>query len=283
MADENSEMREDTTPAASEVEAPEATEAPEAEDGPQVQDVAADAPLGGDDLFAFEDGGEEAVAPADPDVDEPAAEQPAEEAAAEAAHAPAPVEPTPEEALEAEKRAKGMRWYVIHANTGHEDKVRRNIEMAIKANNLEDLFGEILVATQDVTEMRNGKRTTSKRKFFPSYVLVEMVMTKETQHFINSIPGVTRFIGGTQLRPQPISNVEVDRILDRANKAEEAGSVLEIPYQVGDSVQVIDGPFSDWVGVINEINHDKGKLKVMISIFGSETPVELDFLQVKDV
>ncbi|MBU0742123.1 transcription termination/antitermination protein NusG [bacterium] len=176
-----------------------------------------------------------------------------------------------------------MRWYVIHANTGHEDKVRRNIEMAIKANDLEELFGDILVATQDVTEMRNGKRTTSKRKFFPSYVLVEMVMTKETQHFINSIPGVTRFIGGTQLRPQPISSVEVDRILDRTNKAEEGGSVLEIPYQVGDSVQVIDGPFSDWVGVINEINQDKGKLKVMISIFGSETPVELDFLQVKEI
>ncbi|MCB1150539.1 transcription termination/antitermination protein NusG [bacterium] len=176
-----------------------------------------------------------------------------------------------------------MRWYVIHANTGHENKVKRNIEMAIKANELEDSFGEVLVATQDVTEMKNGKRVTSKRKFFPSYVLVEMIMSKETQHFINSIPGVTRFIGGTQLRPQPISREEVDRILGRMTTAEEKGTLLEIPYQVGDSVQVIDGPFTDWVGVINEINHDKGKLKVMISIFGSETPVELDFLQVKDV
>jgi len=280
VADENSEMREDTTPAASETETPEATETAAVEDETPAQDVAEDAPLGGDDLFAFEDGAEESDAPADTDADAPAEDAaPVEEADV----APAAPELTPEEILEAEKRAKGMRWYVIHANTGHEDKVRRNIEMAIKANNLEDLFGEILVATQDVTEMRNGKRTTSKRKFFPSYVLVEMVMTKETQHFINSIPGVTRFIGGTQLRPQPISNEEVDRILDRANKAEEAGSVLEIPYLVGDSVQVIDGPFSDWVGVINEINHDKGKLKVMISIFGSETPVELDFLQVKEV
>jgi transcriptional antiterminator NusG len=131
--------------------------------------------------------------------------------------------------------------------------------------------------------MKNGKRVTSKRKFFPSYVLVEMVMTKETQHFINSIPGVTRFIGGTQQRPQPISRDEVDRILGRMTKAEETGALLEIPFQVGDSVQVVDGPFSEWIGIINEINHDKGKLKVMISIFGSETPVELDFLQVKDV
>jgi len=233
-------------------------------------DVSADTPLSGDDLFSFDDIEDEDLA-----VE------------------PASIGETPVEALiedsgdvdivEEEKRRRGMRWYVIHANTGHENKVKRNIEMAIKANALEDVFGEILVATQDVTEMKNGRRVTSKRKFFPSYVLVEMVMSKTTQHFINSIPGVTRFIGGTQLRPQPISREEVDRILGRMTKIEDKGGLLEIPYQVGDSVQVIDGPFSDWVGIINEINHDKGKLKVMISIFGSETPVELDFLQVKDV
>ena len=275
MAEENKDLRE--TAAADGIDAP--------VDGDSGETSPADAPvpavdetpaaLDGDDLFSFGDVPTEET----PETPVEAAPDVVPEATDDAPSA----DPTPEEILEAEKRAKGMRWYVIHANTGHEDKVRRNIEMAIKANDLGDLFGEILVATQDVTEMRNGKRTTSKRKFFPSYVLVEMVMTKETQHFINSIPGVTRFIGGTQLRPQPISSVEVDRILDRTNKAEEAGSVLEIPYQVGDSVQVIDGPFSDWVGIINEINHDKGKLKVMISIFGSETPVELDFLQVKDV
>ncbi len=238
------------------------------------EDPAGDA-LGADDLFSFDDVEAEEAPVAE---EAPAADEPDE---AE------PVEIDPEQAererIEEEKRRKGMKWYVIHANTGHENKVKRNIEMAIKANDLEDQFGEILVATQDVTEMKNGRRVTSKRKFFPSYVLVEMVMGKTTQHFINSIPGVTRFIGGTQQRPQPISREEVDRILGRMNKTEETGSLLEIPYQVGDSVQVIDGPFSDWVGVINEINHDKGKLKVMISIFGSETPVELDFLQVKDV
>lgn len=243
-------------------------------DGDHPAAAAAEAPLHGADLFAF---GDEAAAPAEAPAETPA-EAPAAAEASPVAEAPAAGR-LPEE----EKRRRGMRWYVIHANTGHENKVKRNIETAIKANEFEDLFGEVLVATQDVTEMKNGKRSTTKRKFFPSYVLVEMIMTKETQHFINSIPGVTRFIGGTQLRPQPIDSDEVDRILGRMTKSEEAGTLLEIPYQVGDSVQVIDGPFTDWIGVVNEINHDKGKLKVMISIFGSETPVELDFLQVKDV
>lgn len=183
---------------------------------------------------------------------------------------------------EIERRGK-MKWYVIHANTGHENKVKRNIEMAVKSNHMEEFFGEVLVATQDVTEMKNGKRSTVKRKYFPSYILVEMVMDKETHHFINSIPGVTRFIGGTPLKPEPISREEVDRILGRISTPDEARTTLDIPYEVGDSVQVMDGPFTEWIGVINEINHDKGKLKVMISIFGSETPVELDFLQVKPV
>lgn len=183
---------------------------------------------------------------------------------------------------EIERRGR-MKWYVIHANTGHENKVKRNIEMAIKSNHMEEHFGEVLVATQDVTEMKNGKRSTVKRKYFPSYILVEMDLNKESQHFINSIPGVTRFIGGTPLKPEPISREEVDRILGRISAPDEARTTLDIPYEVGDSVQVMDGPFTEWIGVINEINHDKGKLKVMISIFGSETPVELDFLQVKPV
>ena len=181
------------------------------------------------------------------------------------------------------KRRSQMKWFVIHANTGHEYKVKRNIEMAIKSNHMENYFGEILVATQEVTEMKNGKRFTVKRKFFPSYILVEMIMNKQTHHFINSIPGVTRFVGGTPLKPKPITKEEVDRILGRISAPQDTKATLEIPYEVGDSVQVMDGPFTEWIGVINEINHDKGKLKVMISIFGSETPVELDFLQVKAI
>jgi transcriptional antiterminator NusG len=187
-----------------------------------------------------------------------------------------------EDQAEIERRSR-MQWFVVHANTGHEYKVKRNIEMAIKSNHMENYFGEVLVATQEVTEMKNGKRSTVKRKFFPSYILLEMVMNKETHHFINSIPGVTRFVGGTPLKPEPITKEEADRIIGRISAPEDAKATLEIPYEVGDSVQVMDGPFTEWIGVINEINHDKGKLKVMISIFGSETPVELDFLQVKAI
>ncbi len=181
------------------------------------------------------------------------------------------------------ERKSRLEWYTLHANTGHENKVKRNIEMAIRSNHMEAYFGDVLVPIQEVTEMKNGKRVTTKRKFLPGYILVEMLMTKETHHFINSVPGVTGFIGGTPLKPQAVPKDEVDRILGRIKEPDDTKETLEIPYKVGESVQVMDGPFSDWVGVINEINHEKGKLKVMISIFGKETPVELDFLQVKQV
>jgi transcriptional antiterminator NusG len=192
------------------------------------------------------------------------------------------LEVSAEEQAEIERRSR-LQWFALHANTGHENKVKRNIEMAIKSNHMEDHFGDVLVPIQEVTEMKNGKRVTTKRKFLPGYLLVEMLMSKETQHFINSVPGVTGFIGGTPLKPQPVPQEEVDRILGRIKEPGEAKDMIEIPYHVGDSVQVMDGPFTDWVGIINEINHEKGKLKVMISIFGKDTPVELDFLQVKQV
>jgi transcription termination/antitermination protein NusG len=248
-------------------------------DAAETADDAAD--LGGDDLFFdLTDEDAPADAPEAGGEDAPVSlESPSEEDELLAA---LDIELSPDELAEIERRGR-MKWYVIHANTGHENKVKRNIEMAIKTNSMEDYFGEILVATQEVTEMKNGKRNMVKRKFFPSYILVEMIMDKDTQHFINTIPGVTRFIGGTPLKPEPITREEVDRILGRISEPEAGREVLEIPYEVGDSVQVMDGPFTEWVGVINEINHDKGKLKVMISIFGSETPVELDFLQVKSV
>jgi len=188
-----------------------------------------------------------------------------------------------EDQAEIERRSR-LQWFTLHANTGHENKVKRNIEMAIKSNpDSAHYFGEVLVPVQEVTEMKNGKRVTTKRKFLPGYILVEMEMTKDSQHFINSIPGVTGFIGGTPQRPQPVPKEEVNRILGHIKEPGGDKETLEIPYVVGDSVQVMDGPFSDWVGIINEINHEKGKLKVMISIFGKETPVELDFLQVKQV
>ncbi len=280
------------------------------DESPAAGDDATDeSPAAGDDATdetpaAGDDATDESPAAGDDDTDESLffdlpeeefveeAKESADESAAEADAGPVSEEDelldaveillTPEEQAEIERRGR-MNWYVIHANTGHENKVKRNIEMAIKSNRMEESFGEVLVATQEVTEMKNGKRSVSKRKFFPSYILVEMIMDKETQHFINSIPGVTRFIGGTVQKPVPITREEVDRILGRISSPDEARETLVIPYEVGDGVQVIDGPFTEWTGVINEINPDKGKLKVMISIFGSETPVELDFLQVKPI
>ena len=178
--------------------------------------------------------------------------------------------------------APGMQWYVIQAMTGHENKVKRNIEQSIRASeNMSDFFGDVLVVTQDVTEMRNGKRVTTKRKLFAGYVLVEMILNDETLHFLTNVPDVrsSSFVGPGN-KPTPLSEAEVDRILGRMRKPEDK-AIQEIPFQVGDSVEVMDGPFSDFSGIVNEVNPDKGKLKVMVSIFGRETPVELDFLQVK--
>ncbi len=241
---------------------------------------------GGDEALFFDLPDEDFVAEATETADETAADADADPSAPVSEEDElldvVDIQLSAEEQAEIERRGR-MKWFVIHANTGHENKVKRNIDTAIKTQHMEDFFGEVLVATQEITEMKNGKRSTVKRKFFPSYILVEMIMDKETQHFINSIPGVTRFIGGTVQKPQPITREEVDRILGRISAPDEVRETLEIPYEVGDGVQVIDGPFTEWTGVINEINHDKGKLKVMISIFGSETPVELDFLQVKPI
>ncbi|RKZ17203.1 transcription termination/antitermination protein NusG [bacterium] len=280
----NEEERQDEAAAGETTEASAAKSEPESEPKPEPEPKSEETD-GGDDDSLFFDLPDEAVEDekaggdaADEADDADAGDEPL--SAEDELLAAVEIELSPEEQAEIERRGR-MRWFVIHANTGHENKVRRNIEMAVKSNHMEDSFGEVLVATQEVTEMKNGKRSTVKRKFFPSYILVEMIMDKETQHFINTIPGVTRFIGGTPLKPEPITREEVDRILGRISAPEEARATLEIPYEVGDSVQVMDGPFTEWVGVINEINQDKGKLKVMISIFGSETPVELDFLQVK--
>ena len=201
---------------------------------------------------------------------------------ATSAEAEAGGESTAAEESERTSVAAGMHWYVIQAMTGHENKVKRNIEQSIRASeNMSDYFGEVLVVTQDVTEMRNGKRVTTKRKLFAGYVLVEMVLNDDTLHFLTNVPDVRSgsFVGPGN-KPTPLSEPEVDRILGRMRKPEDK-AVQEIPFQVGDSVEVMDGPFSDFSGIVNEVNPDKGKLKVMVSIFGRETPVELDFLQVK--
>jgi transcriptional antiterminator NusG len=174
------------------------------------------------------------------------------------------------------------RWYVIHTYSGHENKVKHYIENA--ASNDPSVSGkvaQVVVPTEEVVEMKDGRKTTVTRKFLPSYVLVEMEMTKEALHFITNVPGVTNFVGPGK-KPVPLRDEEVERILgqiDRGKTRDEAAA----PYRVGDRVKVIDGPFSEFLGTVDDINPEKSKIKVMVSIFGRNTPVELDVLQVEPV
>ena len=172
-------------------------------------------------------------------------------------------------------------WYVVHTYSGHENKVKVNLEKAILAKGLEDKFGQILVATEDYAEMRDGKRTISRRKTFPSYVMVEMDMDDDTRHIVQSIPGVTRFVG-SGAGATALKEFEVKRVLGQM-EATKAKPVPTVSFRVGDHVKVIDGPFSNFTGTVDEVNQERGKVKVMVSIFGRATPVELDFLQVSPV
>lgn len=191
---------------------------------------------------------------------------------------------TDEEGEEAQKPDEAesklpMKWFVIHTYSGHENKVKENILKMVKTSSIIEQFGRLIVPTEEVAEMKKGKKTITTRKFFPSYILIEMFMSDESWHLVNGIPGVTSFVG-TGTKPQPLMPNEVERILGRMDKEKET-IIPEIPFTLGEHIRIKDGPFSDFTGVIDEINAEKGKLRVLVSIFGRETPVELDFLQVE--
>lgn len=173
-----------------------------------------------------------------------------------------------------------QRWYVVHTYSGHENKVKSYIENAKENSMIGDQIAQVVVPQEEVVEMRDGRKTTSMKKFLPSYLLVEMDMDKESLHFVTNVPGVTSFVGPGR-KPQPLRNDEVQRILGQIERrlVEESE---DIPYQVGDRVKVIDGPFSDFIGLVDYVNPEKSKIKVMVSIFGRNTPVELDVLQVEE-
>jgi transcriptional antiterminator NusG len=173
------------------------------------------------------------------------------------------------------------KWYAIHTYSGHENKVKTNLEKAIHSAGLEGQFGQILVMTEEVVEMKDGKRKTSKRKTFPSYVMVEMDLNNETRHLVQNVPGVTRFVGSGQ-REVPLKESEVRRLLGQVETSRSRPAPT-VTFRVGDSVRITDGPFSAFTGVVDEVNNERGKVKVMVSIFGRATPVELDFLQVQPV
>jgi transcriptional antiterminator NusG len=173
------------------------------------------------------------------------------------------------------------KWYVVHTYSGHENKVRAALEKTVATQGLAEMIARVVIPTENVTEMRNGKRTITTRKFFPSYILVEADMTDEILHIVNNTPGVSRIVG-LGGRPTPLREEEVERILEAIDTG-KARPTPEIPYKIGEHVRVTDGPFTEFTGVVEEINPERGKLKVMVSIFGRPTPVELDFLQVETV
>ena len=173
----------------------------------------------------------------------------------------------------------GLKWYALHVLSGHEQKVKAHLENEAELAGLSDKIEQILIPSEQVTEMRQGKKRTRNKVFFPGYMLVEMELNKETRHLVVNTPGITNFVGPRN-QPQPLRQDEVDRILGRVDEASTEERV-EIPFHIGDPIRVNDGPFTDFTGFIEEINEEKKKVKVRVSIFGRSTPVELDFLQVE--
>ncbi|MBN1871695.1 MAG: transcription termination/antitermination factor NusG [Candidatus Omnitrophica bacterium] len=171
------------------------------------------------------------------------------------------------------------RWYVIHTQTGCEDKVKTSIETRSETSNLKDLVSQVMVPTEKVSEVKEGKKKISTRKFFPGYVLVEMELTDETWYLIKNTPGVSGFIGSGR-KPVPLQQEEVDAILKQTELAKEK-PIPKVAFEKGEGVRVLEGPFTNFNGTIEEINPVKGKLKVTISIFGRATPVELEYWQVE--
>lgn len=172
-----------------------------------------------------------------------------------------------------------LRWYVVHAYSNYEHQVKRSLEERISREGLDKYFGRILVPTEEVVEIRMGQQRKSDRKFFPGYVLVQMELTDETWHLVKDVPRVLGFIGGVSERPAPISDVEAETILNRI----EAGVNKPRPkvlFEPGEVVRVTEGPFKDFNGVVEDVNYDKNKLTVSVSIFGRSTPVELGFGEV---
>jgi transcriptional antiterminator NusG len=172
------------------------------------------------------------------------------------------------------------RWYVVHAYSGFEKQVKRSLEDRIERAEMQELFGDVLVPTEEVVEMKSGQKRRSDRKFFPGYVLVEMEMTDETWHLVKDVPKVMGFIGGTADRPAPISQKEADAILNRVQEGVDKPRP-KVLFEPGEMVRVVDGPFNDFNGVVEEVDYDKSRLKVAVLIFGRSTPVELEFHQVE--
>ena len=174
------------------------------------------------------------------------------------------------------------KWYVVHTYSGQEAKVKAHIEAEVKLKGIEERVGRIIIPSENVVEMRDGKKRVKNKVFFPGYMLIEMDLDTQTQHVVSGAPGVISFVGPRN-EPTPLRETEVSRILGKIESSREAEvkGKVKIPFKVGDPIRVVDGPFNDFTGFVEEINEEKNKVKVNISIFGRPTPVELDFLQVE--
>jgi transcriptional antiterminator NusG len=179
-----------------------------------------------------------------------------------------------------EQAKQKKRWYVVHAYSGFENYVKQALVERIQLDKVEEKFGDILVPTEEVVELRGGQKRKSERKFFPGYVLVEMDMDDQTWHLVRSIPKVLGFIGGTSDKPAPISAKEADMILQRVQDSSDKPKPKTL-FEIGEVVRVIDGPFADFNGVVEEVNYEKNRMRVAVLIFGRSTPVELQFDQVE--
>ncbi len=171
-------------------------------------------------------------------------------------------------------------WYIVHAYSNFENKVKASLEERVKLMGVEDKFGEVLVPTEEVVEMKDGSKRRSERKFFPGYVLVQMEMDDETWHLVKEVPKVLGFIGGSSDKPAPISEKEANQILNRVQEGVDKPRP-KILFEPGEVVRVIDGPFNDFSGVVEQVSYEKSRLQVAVQILGRSTPVELDFSQVQ--
>ena len=178
--------------------------------------------------------------------------------------------------------AGNKRWYVVHAYSGMEKAVERNLRERIERSELQSKFGRILVPMEEVVELKNGKKSVTERRFFPGYVLVEMEMEDDTWHLVKHTSKVTGFVGGAKNRPAPISEAEVMKIVTQMQEGVEKPRP-KVQWEVGETVRIKEGPFTDFNGAVEDVNYDKSKVRVSVTIFGRATPVELDFAQVEKV
>jgi transcriptional antiterminator NusG len=185
-------------------------------------------------------------------------------------------------AAEASPLSTGLRWYVVHAYSGMEKAVERNLRERIERSGMQAKFGRILVPTEEVVELKGGKKSVTERRFFPGYVLVEMQMDDDTWHLVKHTSKVTGFVGGAKNRPAPISEAEVMKIVNQMQEGVEKPRP-KVQWTVGELVRVKEGPFTDFNGAIEDVNYEKSKVRVSVTIFGRSTPVELDFSQVEKV